>query len=85
MFRDYNSVVNKIEKNNNKIVEEHLSNVGTSRYWKRRELHDVLSKEKEILEQEIKYMFDYCNVLEMLHQHRYEFIEEEIIKMVKGE
>ena len=85
MIRDYKRIVKSIEKNNANIVNNHLSDVGTQRYWKRHEKHDALSKELEVIKTELKFMFDYCNILNMLHQERYKFIEDDIIKMIKGE
>ena len=85
LIRDYKNTTKKIDKNNKSILDNHLSDVGTQRYWKRHEKHDALSKELEVIKTELKFMFDYCNILDMLHQERYNFIEDDIIKMIKGE
>ena len=85
MIRDYKSLIKKIEKNNKSILDNHLKDVGTQRYWKRYSNHEVLSRELETVKNEIKFMFKYCNIIEMIDQHRYNFIEEDIIKLVKGE
>ena len=85
LIRDYKNTTKKIDKNNKSILDNHLKDVGTQRYWKRYSNHETLSKELEVIKAELKFMFDYCNILEMLHQHRYSFIEDDIIKMIKGE
>lgn len=80
-----NAIKKKIEKNNDKMVEAPLSDVGTMRYWRRRQAHDVLMQELEKTEEDIKIISKICDLRNVLHQHRFNFIDDELIEIIKGD